>query len=356
MARTTPTRRQVLLGSAAAASALSWPTATVRAAPPSTESITPQLVEAARKEGKVIWYTSVDLQVAEIISKAFEAKYPGIAVRVERTGAERVFQRIGQERASNIFACDVAQSSDAAHYIAWKREGILTPCVPEDVAKHFPAQHKDVDGLFASWRVWLCGIGYNTKLVKVEEAPKSFADLLDPKWTGKLVKAHPSYSGTIMTATQQMVRDLGWSYFEKLAKQKVMQVQSAGDPVRKLALGERAIMVDGADYLATLLKEKGEPIEFVYATEGTPLITGPAAIMRNPPNPNAARLFHNWSFTVEAQQLNIDVGGLRSVHALVKERRDRKPLSEIKLMREDAVEVDRSAEEIKAKYAQIFRV
>jgi iron(III) transport system substrate-binding protein len=115
-------------------------------------------------------------------------------------------------------------------------------------------------------------------------------------------------------------------------------------------------MVDGADYLTTVLKEKGEPVEFVYAIEGTPLITGPAAIMRNPPNPNAARLFHNWSFTVEAQQLNVDVGGLRSVHALVKERRDRKPLSEIKLMREDAVEVDRSADEIKAKYAQIFRV
>ena len=208
----------------------------------------------------------------------------------------------------------------------------------------------------ASWRVWLCGIGYNTKLVKVEEAPKSFGDLLEPKWTGKLVKAHPSYSGTIMTATQQMARDLGWSYFEKLAKQKVMQVQSAGDPPRKVALGERAVMVDGTDYLITLLKEKGDPVEFVYATEGTPLITGPAAIMKNPPNPNAARLFHNWSFTAEAQQLNVDVGGLRSVHALVKERHDRKPLSEIKLMHEDAVEVDRSAAEIKAKYTRIFGV
>ena len=217
-------------------------------------------------------------------------------------------------------------------------------------------QHKDVDGLFASWRVWLCGIGYNTKLVKVEEAPKSFADLLDPKWTGKLVKAHPSYSGTIMTATQQMARDLGWSYFEKLAKQKVMQVQSAADPPKKLALGERAVMVDGAEYTITRLKEKGEPVEFVYAAEGTPLITGPAAIMKNPPNPNAARLFHIWSFTVEAQQLNVDVGGLRSAHALVKERPDRTPLGQIKLMREDAVEVDRLADEIKAKYTQIFRV
>jgi iron(III) transport system substrate-binding protein len=328
----------------------------VRAAPPSPESITPQLIEAARKEGKLIWYTSVDLQVAEAVSKAFQVKFPGIVVRVERTGAERVFQRIGQERASNIFACDVAQSSDAAHYIAWKRDGILTPCVPEDVAKHFPVQHKDADGLFASWRVWLCGIGYNTTLVKPEEAPKSFVELLEPKWTGKLVKAHPSYSGTIMTATQQMARDLGWSYFERLAKQKVMQVQSAGDPPRKIALGERAVMVDGTDYLITLMKEKGDPVEFVYATEGTPLITGPAAIMKDPPNPNAARLFHNWSFTVEAQQVNVDVGGLRSVHPLVKERQDRKSLSEIKVMREDPAEVDRLAEEIKAKYARIFGV
>ena len=74
--------------------------------------------------------------------------------------------------------------------------------------------------MFATFRAWLCVIGYNTNLVKAEDAPKSFADLLDPKWTGKIVKAHPSYSGTIMTATYQMARDLGWGYFEKLAKQR----------------------------------------------------------------------------------------------------------------------------------------
>jgi iron(III) transport system substrate-binding protein len=356
MPRLRPTRRAVLLGAAVTAGGLGWPRVSVRAAPPPPETITPELIEGARKEGKVIWYTSVDLPVAEAVAKAFEAKFAGIAVRIERTGAERVFQRISQERASNIFACDVAQSSDAAHYIEWKRAGILTACVPEDVAKHFPAQHKDADGLFASWRVWLCGIAYNTKLVKAEDAPRGFADLLDPKWTGKLVKAHPGYSGTILTATHQMSRDLGWSYFEKLAKQKVMQVQSAADPPKKLALGERAIMVDGADYVIIRLKEKGEPVEFVYATEGTPLITGPSAIMKSPPNPNAARLFHNWSFTVDAQQLNVDVAGLRSAHALVKEPPNRTPLSAIKLMREDAAEVDRLAEEIKSKYTQIFRV
>ena len=71
----------------------------VRAAP-AAQKITPALIEAAKKEGKVTWYTSVDLPVAEKIAKAFEAKYPGIAMKVERSGAERIFQRIGQEYAS----------------------------------------------------------------------------------------------------------------------------------------------------------------------------------------------------------------------------------------------------------------
>ena len=88
-------RRDVLKASSALA--LAFPAASVRAAAPPPTAITPDLIAAAQKEGKVVYYTSIDLPLAEKIAKAFEAKYPGIAVRVERTGAERVFQRIGQE-------------------------------------------------------------------------------------------------------------------------------------------------------------------------------------------------------------------------------------------------------------------
>ena len=347
-------RRDVLKGASAAAFTVC--AAPSRAAPPPATTITPELIAAAKKEGKVVWYTSIDLSAAERIAKAFEAKFPGIPVRVERNGAERLFQRIGQEYTSRIYAVDVVNTSDAAHVITWKRNGWLAPFVPEDVARHYPAEHKDPDGTFASYRITLCPIGYNTSLVKKEEAPKSYADLLDPKWAGKIVKAHPSYSGTILTATYQIARDIGWSYFEKLAQQRVMQVQSATDPPKKLALGERAIMAEGGEYVILQLKEKGDPVEAVYPAEGTPLIVGPNAVFKNAPNPNAARLFQAWSFTAEGQQVIIDTAGMHSVHPLTRERPGRTPLSKIKLMKEDAAAVQRETETIKKRYTQIFKV
>ena len=115
----------------------------------------------------------------------------------------------------------MANSSDAAHFITWKGQGWLQPYVTVDIAENVPEEYRDADGTFVNQRTHLSAIAYNTNLVKPEDAPKGFKDLLDPKYAGKLVKGHPGYSGTIMTATQQIVRELGWEYFEKLAKQKV---------------------------------------------------------------------------------------------------------------------------------------
>ncbi len=355
MKQKTFSRRQVLQGTSALALGTVF-AAPARAAAPPASAVTPHLIEAAKKEGTVNYYTSIDLPLAEKIAKAFEGKYPGIAVHVERSGAERNVQRIGQEYASSVFNVDVVNSSDAAHFIVWKRDGLLDAYVPEDVAKLYPAEHKDPDGMFASFRVWLCIIAYNTNLVKAEDAPKSFADLLDPKWAGKIVKAHPGYSGTIMTATFQMARDLGWDYFAKLAKQRVLQVQSSADPPKKLALGERAVQADGNEYNIFQLKESGRPVEPVYATEGSPLIVGPNGLFKKAPHPNAARLFQSFCFSPEAQQLIVDVGGLRSMHPQVKEKPGRKPFKDIKTMKDDPVAVEAQADQIKAKYTQLFHV
>ena len=163
----------------------------VRAQAPEPVAITPALVEAAKKEGKLILYSSMDLPVGEKLGKAFEAAYPGITVQIERSGSERLFQRIDQEFASNIRAADVINTSDASHVITWKRNSWLAPFVSEDIARHFLPEYRDPDGMSATSRIYLSSIAYNTNLVKPEDAPKSFADLLDPKWAGKMVKGHP---------------------------------------------------------------------------------------------------------------------------------------------------------------------
>jgi iron(III) transport system substrate-binding protein len=350
-----PSKRDFLKGSAALALGTVF-ASPVRAAAPPPAVMTPQLIGAAKQEGKVVLYSSMDLPVGEKLGKAFEAAFPGITIEIERSGSERLFQRIEQEFAAGIHAADVINSSDAAHFIPWKKNGWLLPFVPEDVAKFFPETYRDPDGMFATSRIFLSSIAYNTNLVKGEDAPKSYADLLDPKWAGKMVKGHPAYSGTIMTTTFQLVRELGWDYFEKLSKQRVMQVQSSTDPPKKLKLGERAVMADGNEYGIVLLKEAGQPVEPVYASEGTPTISGPTGIFAGAPHPNAAKLFQAWLHTRQTQQFFVDFTAQYSAHAQVTSKPGRKKLSEIKLMKEDPAGVEAMSEEIKTRYAKLFRV
>ncbi|HET6223224.1 MAG TPA: extracellular solute-binding protein, partial [Dongiaceae bacterium] len=152
---------------AAATGATIWSGAALAEAPAPYE-VTPDLVQAATKEASVVYYTSTDVLVAEKVAAAFEAKYPGIDVQVERAGAERVFQRIGQEYSSGIYNADVIETSDAVHFLVFKKQGWLQAAVPSDVAKFWPAEARDPDGQYAAFRAHLSVIGYNTQLIKKE--------------------------------------------------------------------------------------------------------------------------------------------------------------------------------------------
>src|ERR1700734_525374 len=151
--RKAATRRDIIKGSAALG--LTLFASPQKAAAPEPTAITPALIEAAGKEGKVILYSSMDLPVGEKLGKAFEAKYPDMEVQIERSGSERLFQRLNQEFSSNIRACDVVNSSDASHFISWKRNNWLAPFVTEDIAQHFLPAYRDPEGLFGVSRIWL---------------------------------------------------------------------------------------------------------------------------------------------------------------------------------------------------------
>src|SRR5262245_48092864 len=149
-------------------------------------------LEAAKKEGKVVWYTSLALPSAEKVAKLFEAAYPGIKVEVHRSGSERILGRVMQELKASIKNADVVHTSDAGHFVMFKEKGLLLKYTPAGVDA-FPAGFKDKDGYYYGLRATVSAIAYNTKAVPAAEAPKSWKDLLDPKWKGKLVTAHPGY-------------------------------------------------------------------------------------------------------------------------------------------------------------------
>ncbi|MEQ1937208.1 extracellular solute-binding protein [Mesorhizobium sp. CN5-321] len=333
--------------------AMAWSQVTW-AAPPEPYMVTDDLVAAATKEGAVTYYTSTDVQVAEKMASAFEKHYPGIKVQVERSGSERVFQRIGQEYSSGIHNADVIETSDASHFLTFKDQNWLTPAVPEDVAKLWPESDRDPDGMYAAFRATLTVMAYRSDKVKAEDAPKTWKDLLDPKYKDKLVKSHPGYSGNVMTATYALSQLLGWDFFKQLGQQGVMQVQSSTEPPKVLSQGERLIQADGNEYNVFMLQDKGVAITPIYPAEGTSIAYGNAAILAYAPHPNAAKLFYSFMFSQEAQQLNDDFGGLRSVRPDVKEKSGRTPLSQIKLLESDPAAVRDSMEEIKQKYEEYF--
>ena len=323
------------------------------AAPAFAQETTPAMLAAAAKEGKGVWYTAVDVKVAEAVAKVFRADYPNIAIEVERSGSERVFQRVNQEYQANIKNVDVVNSSDASHFIFWKQQKWLAPHTPPDV-KRYPAQFKDAEGHFAVWRATLSVMGYNTTLVPAANAPTGYADLLDPQWKGKMAKSHPSYSGTSLTGTFALTKALGWDYLEKLSKQGVQQLQSTTATPKSIASGERAVMVDGNEYNMFIEMDAKSPVKIVYAKEGTPFVTSPTAIFADAPHPNAARVLQNFLHTAKVQQLMVTEGGLRSVHPDVKEPAGRTPLSQIKMLPDDPVAMLPQIAEIKKRYTALF--
>jgi iron(III) transport system substrate-binding protein len=321
--------------------------------PAAAQETTPAMVAAAEKEGKVVWYTAVDVKVAEAVKKMFVADYPKIDVEVERAGSERVFQRVNQEYQSNIKNVDVVNSSDASHFMSWKQQGWLAKHTPPDVQK-LAAQYKDSEGFYAVWRSTLSVMGHNTNLVPEKDAPTSYADLLDPKWKGKLSKSHPGYSGTSLTGTYAITKALGWDYLEKLSKQGVQQLQSTTATPKSIASGERAVMVDGNEYNMFIEIAAKSPVRIIYPKEGTPFVTSPSAIFAAAPHPNAARVFENFIFSPKVQQMLVNVGGLRSVHPDVKDPPERTPLSQIKLLPDDPAGMLPAIADIKKRYTGMF--
>jgi iron(III) transport system substrate-binding protein len=136
----------------------------------------------------------------------------------------------------------------------------------------------------------------------------------------------------------------------------VLQVQSATEPPKRLEAGERAVAVDGSDYLFWLAKERGAPVEVVFPAEGTPQISNPMGIFKTAPNPNAARLMVSWIMSGEGQSFIVNLSGQYPANTRVKAKEGRPPLAQIKTFKEEPAAVEKQADLIKTQYAKYFKV
>ena len=251
------------------------------------------LQKAARQEGPMTWYVSFYGQdMADKTAEAFGKKYPGLTVKAVRATTGGIFQRMNQDlRANNTVAGVLSMSGIGDHYGLLLRDKHLASYVPPSAAKIIgSAKPAVVEGYVYPFAGGLMAIGYNNKLVSAADAPKTWSDLADPKWKGKLAVGHPGFSGFDAALVAWLSKEKGWDYFKAVRANDPLVQRSTFDSITSLNSGERLIapMPDG---VAAPNIEKGNPIAVVYPTDGSLFIMGFTAIMKNAPQPNMAKLF-----------------------------------------------------------------
>jgi len=252
-----------------------------------------ELYEAAKREGEITWYSAqIQSEPAEAAGRAFSERYPGVKVNVVRSTSQVAFQRLSEDLRAGVAQCDVFSSTDYGHYLFLKRDGKLLPFRPKNADGLLPAlRDQDPDNAWQICSLGLYLLAYNTKKVAAADAPKSWKDVLDPKWKDQLAVGHPGYSGSVGIMCVLLRRMYGWDYFKALEKNKPQIGRSSDDPVTLMNAGERNVGI-GVSLATPLLSiARGNPLAIVYPTEGTEAVYGPSAIPKNAPHPNAAKLF-----------------------------------------------------------------
>ncbi len=270
-----------------------------------------KVVAAARKEGKVNAYSYSWLgDTGLAISRAFKEKY-GISVEITTGRGAEFAERFKTEKRMGQQVADITEGGTVA-INAMKPEGVLTSVADDlPVLKEKgvwlvdPTAMDTQDKANLTWRLLVYNPYINTKLVKTEEVPQSWRDLLLPRWKGKMSFGEPNVGATVYSVMVVLMDNKVWDedYIRALYRQELHFVVSPADELLKLARGENDIIVVVADSEASRFALEGAPIRAIDMKDGVVLSTAAVAAIAKGPNPNAARVFLNWIFSREGQTL-----------------------------------------------------
>lgn len=265
------------------------------------------LIDAAKKEGSLTWYTTqIVNQFARPAAEAFQKKY-GIRVNYIRADSNEVTLRIMNEGKAGRVQADVFDGTGAT--AALKKDNLVAKFIPQS-ADRLPARYKDKDGYWVATNLYVLTPGYNTDLVKKGTEPKTYADLLDPKWRGKIAwnsSVTPSgAAGFVGIVVTTMGEEKGMAYLRQLSGQKIAGLQVAARQVLdQVIAGEYAIALNIFNNHAVISASKGAPSAWI-PMEPALAVFSCLSLTAGAPKPNAGKLFIDFLMSEEGQKLYRD--------------------------------------------------
>src|SRR5919106_488355 len=257
------------------------------------------LMEKAKGEGEVSFYSSLQAQQIDPFIRVFQKRYPFIRVNPYRVSGNRQVIKIQTEMNAGNHLFDVTNGS-AEQASALKKIGAIDP-YPSPQREFFPASNKDKEGFFTSLYVIPIVLGYNTNLVKRADAPRTYEDLLQPKWKANMFLDDEAYEW-FAVLLKHFGRAKGLQYMRRLAKQELRMVRGRTAQSQLLAAGERAVAIVLSGHTVLDLKSRGAPLDQVildpYFAQGNDLM-----LARHAPHPHAAALFYDWALSEEGQSM-----------------------------------------------------
>ena len=255
------------------------------------------LSDAARREGEVVWYASMNLSEANAVIARFEERYPFVKVRLNRSGSEKLLTKLLTEaRAGKSFA-DVIQTVEFSMHI-FRSRGLLSRYIPQANAL-YPKEFKE-EGYWTTVYYNPYVVAYNTRLAQ-RPLPKAYDDLLDPQWKGKMMMEGTKadwFAGML----QIMGEERGIRYMRDLAKQQPVPREGHELLAQLVSAGEGVLDINIPVASVERLKEKGAPIDWV-ALGAAPAVMVGIGLSERAPHPTAARLFLNFILSREGQKL-----------------------------------------------------
>lgn len=252
--------------------------------------------------GKVMLYSSMQEDQLMAIKEGFEKKYPGVTMEYYFAGTSKVVTKISTEAQAGHVDADVIWVGDAADYVSFKEEGILQQYSSPEAAGLDP-NYIDAEGYYTAARLVGVGIAYNTVTVKPEDAPKTWNDLLDPKWKDQIVMSDPGTAGTTKYWMNAMMCSdkYGADYMQKLKDNGCLL--ESGTTATHNQLAAQAYQVGVClDYVTANLVAEGSPIAFLYP-EDTVSIASPIGLVKDCNNEENGKLLYDFILSKEGQEI-----------------------------------------------------